>query len=130
MLKVLSGLQALVEENDVRREREATARWIWSGGAEPVPAESPQWREDSLGGRFFGGFFLSEARKAPCLATAEIPDATVIAAHPGHWKVATNALVRAGAVPPRDILPVGLRLLSALAQLCRSNSPSLLQPAA
>jgi hypothetical protein len=39
-------------------------------------------------------------------------------------------LVRAGAVPPRDILPVGLRLLSAFAQLCRSNSASLLQPAA
>jgi hypothetical protein len=38
-------------------------------------------------------------------------------------------LVRAGVVKPRDILPVGLRLLSALAQLCRSNSPSLLQPA-
>ena len=35
-------------------------------------------------------------------------------------------LVRAGAVKPADVLPVGLRLLSALAQLCRSNSASLL----
>jgi len=273
LFKVLAGLQALVEENDVRREREATARWIWSGGAEPVLAVAPPWREDSLGDRFCGGSFLREARKAPCLATADIPDAAMIAAHPGHWNVATNALiravaydclgldhpavstlldvlapiavaelaygeaadakmyqigtdqdedeaefpeqdgpvfllgagalmdalwaavgedslseihgvllpalhdavpsldaqaavdaligafakhyqceqpgdaellkligdvqgdalvnlVRAGAVPPRDILPVGLRLLSALAQLCRSNSPSLLQPAA
>jgi hypothetical protein len=41
-----------------------------------------------------------------------------------------QALVRAGAVPPRDILPVGLMLLSALARLCRSNAASLLQPAA
>jgi|SRR5690348_12846788 hypothetical protein len=36
-------------------------------------------------------------------------------------------LVRAGAVKPADVLPVGLRLLSALAQLCRSDSASLLQ---
>src|SRR6266700_5409816 len=95
MLKVLAGLEALVEETQGRQEREAAARWIWSGGAEPVPAVAPQWREDSLGDRFCGGTFLREARKAPCLATAEIPDAAVIAAHPGHWNAATNALVRA-----------------------------------
>ena len=95
MLKVLAGLQTLVAETEVRQEREATARWIWSGGAEPVPAVAPPWREGSLGERFCDGFFLREARKAPCLATAEIPDAAVIAAHPGHWNVATNALVRA-----------------------------------
>jgi hypothetical protein len=34
-------------------------------------------------------------------------------------------LVRAGAVPPSDVLPVGLKLLSALAQLCRSDSASI-----
>ena len=95
MRKVLVGLQALAEETQGRQEREAAARWIWSGGAEPVPAVAPQWREDSLGDRFCGGTFLREARKAPCLATVEIPDAAVIAAHPGHWDVATNALVRA-----------------------------------
>jgi hypothetical protein len=95
ILKVLAGLQALVEEGEVRREREATARWIWSGGAEPVPAVVPPWREDSLGERFCDGAFLREARNAPCLSTAEIPDAALLAAHPGHWNVATNALVRA-----------------------------------
>ncbi|MGH3180035.1 MAG: hypothetical protein ACRDPF_39955 [Streptosporangiaceae bacterium] len=189
MLKVLTGLQAMAGENEERRKREATARWIWSGGAEPVPAVAAPWREDSLGDRFFGGHFLREAQKAPCLASADIPDAAAIAAHPAHWNVATQALIRAvvydglgpdhpavstvlevlapiaeaelaygeadqpsdaelpqpigdvqgdalvnliraGVVKPRDILPVGLRLLSALAQLCRSNSPSLLQPAA
>ena len=36
-------------------------------------------------------------------------------------------LAAAGAVPPRDVLPVGLTILSALAQLCRSDSASLLQ---
>ena len=35
-------------------------------------------------------------------------------------------LVRAGVVKPADVLPVGLRLLSVLARLCRSNSASLL----
>jgi hypothetical protein len=95
LLKVLTGLQMMVEENDERRDREATARWIWSGGAEPVPAVPPPWREDSLGDRFFGGHFLREAQKAPCLASADIPDAEAIAAHPAHWNVATEALVRA-----------------------------------
>jgi hypothetical protein len=95
MLMVLGGLQALVEENRGRRDREAAARWIWSGGAEPVPAEAPPWPDDSLGGRFFNGSFLRGAQKAPCLATAEIPDAALIADHAGHWNVATEALVRA-----------------------------------
>jgi hypothetical protein len=36
-------------------------------------------------------------------------------------------LVRVGAVPPSDVLPAGLTLLSELAQLCRSDSASLLQ---
>jgi hypothetical protein len=31
------------------------------------------------------------------------------------------------AVPPAGVLPVGLSLLSALAQLCRSDSASLLE---
>lgn len=35
-------------------------------------------------------------------------------------------LVHAGAVRPADVLPVGLTILSVLAQLCRSDSPSLL----
>ena len=40
---------------------------------------------------------------------------------------AQDATVRVGAVKPADFLPLGLRLLSALAQLCRSDSASLLQ---
>jgi len=95
LLTVLNSLQMMVEENEERRDREAAARWIWSGGAEPVPAVVPPWREDSLGDRFFGCHFLREAQKAPCLASADIPDAAAIAAHPAHWNVATDALVRA-----------------------------------
>jgi hypothetical protein len=40
---------------------------------------------------------------------------------------ALRNLVAAGAVPPADVLPVGLTVLSALAQLCRSDSASVLQ---
>jgi hypothetical protein len=219
---LVSGLQALVQDGKERKEREAAARRIWCGSADPVPAKAPQWHENSLGDRFFGGFHLEQTRNAPCLATAQIPDAAVIAADSAHWNVAASALVRAvvfdglsldhptvsalvdavwaavgedplsdvlgvlvpaldaavsgldgqvaadaligafsteyrcdqpgdnevlgrierytgdalenlvtaGAVPPEDILPVGLRLLSALAQLCRSDSASLLQRAA
>ena len=43
---------------------------------------------------------------------------------------ALENLVAIGAVPPSDILPVGLRVLSALAGLCRSDSVSFLRRAA
>jgi hypothetical protein len=88
-------LQALSEEAEGHIERTAAARRTWSGGAEPVPAEPPRWPEGSVGDRFFSRTFLREARKAPCLADAGIPDATVIAADPANWNVATNARVRA-----------------------------------
>jgi hypothetical protein len=95
MHQLVAGLQALVQETNERKEREAAARRTWSGGAEPVPAEAPRWPEGSLGDRFFTGVNLEEARNAPSLTTAEIPDAAVIAADPVHWNVATDALVRA-----------------------------------
>ena len=53
---LVSGLQALVQDGKERKERQAAARRIWCGSADPVPAEAPQWRENSLGDRFFGGF--------------------------------------------------------------------------
>ena len=45
---------------------------------------------------------------------------------PGQGDALFN-LVRAGAVKPADILPTGLILLSALANLCRSASASLVR---
>jgi hypothetical protein len=95
MRQLAAGLQALVQETNGRQERGAAARRTWSGGAEPVPAEAPRWPEGSLGDRFFGGFHLGQTRNAPSLATAEIPDAAVIAADPAYWNVAASALVRA-----------------------------------
>lgn len=45
--------------------------------------------------------------------------------HPGGN--ALENLVAAGAVPPSDVLPVGLTMLSALARLCQNGSASILQ---
>lgn len=95
MLQVVGALQALVQESEERQESEAATRRTWCGGADPVPAQAPRWPEGSLGDRFFGGFHLDQARNAPHLATAQIPDAAVIAADPAHWNVAASALVRA-----------------------------------
>lgn len=78
-----------------RDEGVVAASRAWCGGAEPVPAQAPRWAEDSLGHRFFAGVHLSRMRTAPCLATAEIPAATVIHADSAHWSVAAQALIRA-----------------------------------
>jgi hypothetical protein len=88
------GLRALVREQRERNQREAEASQAWCGGREPVPAHVPDWPDGSLGDRFRNAA-LEDARNAPCLATAQIPDAAVIAADPAHWAVATGALIRA-----------------------------------
>jgi hypothetical protein len=41
-----------------------------------------------------------------------------------------ETLVHVGGVPPREVLRVGLAILSVLADLCRSDSASILRPAA
>ncbi len=95
MQVIAAGMQALAQETEGRQDRQAAARRAWCGGAEAVPAKAPRWAEDSLGDRFFSGTFIDRARSAPCLATAQIPDAAVIAADPAHWNVAAEALIRA-----------------------------------
>jgi hypothetical protein len=62
---------------------------------QPVPAEGPRWAEGSLGERLCSGRHLAEARNAPCLLTATVPDPMVIMADPAQWQVAANVLVRA-----------------------------------
>jgi hypothetical protein len=95
-MQVLAArMQALAQETKNRQDRLAAARRTWCGGAEPVPAKAPLWAKGSLGDRFFAGTFLDQARRAPCLATAQPPDAAVIAADPAHWSVAAEALIRA-----------------------------------
>jgi len=88
------ALRAIRQDTAERKQREAAAVRMWCGGREPVPAAVPPWPDDSLGDRFRNGF-LDDARSAPFLVTVQIPDAAVIAADPGHWSVATNALIRA-----------------------------------
>jgi hypothetical protein len=89
------GLGELVQLARSRVEREADALPAWRGDAEPVSAETPPWPENSLGDRLLQGTYLGEAQDAPCLLTARIPDAAVIAADPAHWNIAMSALVRA-----------------------------------
>ncbi len=101
--QLASVLQTLLEEAEEREEREA--------GAEPVPAEAPRWPENALGDRFFASTHLEEARHAPCLPTAEIPDPAVIAADHAHWNLATNALIRAVAFDGLSLTHPGVRML-------------------
>jgi hypothetical protein len=114
-------LQVIIREaQDRGSERDAAARNAWCGGAEPVPAEAPPWPEGSLGDRFFSGFHLREARIAPDLLTARIPDRAVIAAAPAHWNVAANALVRAvafdGLAPDHPAVRTLLEILAPIAE--------------
>jgi len=84
--------------------------------ADAVPAVDGQVAFDALIGAF--------AKHYQC----EQPGDAELLKRIGHVRGdALVNLVRAGAVPPRDVLKVGLTLLSALAQLCRSDAASLLQ---
>lgn len=103
LLQVLIGAKALSDHLTEHEERVTAARLAWCGGREPVPAEVPSWPKDSLGDRFLAGFHLTEARNAPSLLTADVPDAAVIAADSAHWNVATNALIRAVAFDGLDV---------------------------
>lgn len=111
LLQIAVGLKAMTDQWTEHNERVTAARLAWCDGHEPVPAEVPSWPKESLGGRFLAGFHLEEARKAPSLLTADVPDAAVIAADSAHWNVATNALIRAVAF---DGLPVDHPAVSAL----------------
>lgn len=93
--QLAAALEVLSQEAAQRQDREAAACRVWCGGSDPVPADVPLWPDGSLGDRFVAGTYLEEALAAPCLLTAEIPPATVIAADSGHWNVAASSLVRA-----------------------------------
>ncbi len=122
LLTLAAGLQALSDENRARDEGVAAASRAWCGGAEPVPARVSRWAEDSLGHRFFAGIHLSRARTAPCLATAEIPAATVITADSAHWSVAAHALIRAVAFDGLGLdHPAAGRLLEILAPIAEAE---------
>jgi len=114
------GLGELVQLARSRVEREADALPAWRGDAEPVSAETPPWPENSLGDRLLRGAYLGEAQDAPCLLTARIPDAAVIAANPAHWNIAMSALVRAvvfdGLTLDHPAVSMLLRVLAPIAE--------------
>jgi hypothetical protein len=95
MLKIIDGLQTMTDTFRRHKEQYKAACRMWCDGDEPIPAREPKWPEDSLGDRFFAGTYMDEARQAPSLLTASVPDHTIISARPMHWTVAANALVRA-----------------------------------
>jgi hypothetical protein len=77
-----------------RREQHIPEYRAWCE-EQPVPAEVPRWAEGSLGERLCSGRHLAQARNAPCLLTATVPDPIVIIADPAQWRVAATVLVRA-----------------------------------
>jgi hypothetical protein len=89
------GLDAMVHLAGERVRRRSTALRAWFGDTEPAPAEVPPWPEGSLGHRLLAGTPLGEARDAPSLLTAKLPDPATITADPRHWTIATEALIRA-----------------------------------
>lgn len=86
--------QALTQAFRAHDERYVHACRVWCGD-DPAPAPVPRWAAGPLGGRIPSWCVLGQARYAPCLLSADVPDATVITADPAQWSVATKALVRA-----------------------------------
>ena len=112
--QLASVLLSLLEEAGEREERAASARSAWCGGT--VPYLDSEVVADAL-----IGAFATEYR-------CELPgDAEVLERIGRYDSDALENLVAVGAVPPSDVLPVGLAILSAPAQLCRSGSASVFQ---
>lgn len=93
--RMLTGMQAMIDSFEYKKEREQQARMAWAGGAEPPRAVMPHWSEDSVGDRFFATETIENAASAPRLADAVLPGPEQIAENSGHWAVAVSALVRA-----------------------------------
>ena len=94
-LRLLVSQQATAQAFEALGSQYLAACLAWCGGTEPLPARVPGWMQGSLGRRFAANPFLTEARNAPSLLTAEIPAAAVIVTNPAHWNVAANTLIRA-----------------------------------
>lgn len=121
-LQLVVSLRALGQAFQEHNDRYTEACRAWCGGREPVPAEAPRWPEGSLGRRLSSRPFLAQARNAPSLLTADVPDATVIAAKPAHWYVAVSALVRAVVFDGLEVRhPAVSTLLDALAPVAKAE---------
>jgi hypothetical protein len=105
-----------------REERYADACRAWCGGTEPVLAPAPRWVHGTSGRQLAAGSFLAEAQDAPCLATAVVPPAAVLADDPAQWHVAANALIRAVAFDGLEAgHPAVNALLDALAPVAEAE---------
>jgi hypothetical protein len=91
---VAAAREAIDRKFGPPHERQIPEYRPWCGG-KPVPAELPRWAKGSLGERLCSGMYLAEARNAPCLLTATVPDPIVILTDPAQWRVAATVLVRA-----------------------------------
>lgn len=90
-----AGLEMVDRVFGPPREEPAPEYRAWCGGGRPVPAAWPGWPEGSLGNRLGSSLHLAQARSAPGLLTATVPDPRVIITHPAQWGVAASVLVRA-----------------------------------
>jgi hypothetical protein len=86
--------------------------------ADAVPAVDAQVTADALVAAFATEYRCEQPGDAEVLERIEHRDGDAL-----------RNLVAAGAAPPAGVLPVGLAMLSALAQLCRSDSASVLHRA-
>jgi hypothetical protein len=93
--QLAAGSLVLGQESETRGVQQDAAGQAWWGAREPVPAVVPRWPEDSLGHRLYSGVHLARAQSAPCLLTADVPEAAVILGDPANWSVAAGVLVRA-----------------------------------
>jgi hypothetical protein len=94
-LRLVASWRALNEALDAHLERYVMASQVWCGGQQPVPATRPWWAQRPPGRDLVRNVHVAQAQGAPCLLTAAVPSAAVIAADPAHWQVATKALIRA-----------------------------------
>ena len=120
--RMLTGMQAMIDSFEYKKEREQQARMAWAGGAEPPRAVMPHWSEDSVGDRFFSTETIENAASAPRLTDAVLPGPEQIVENSGHWAVAVSALVRAvvlDGIPVSD--PAVARVLDLLSPVVRDE---------
>jgi hypothetical protein len=96
------------------REQYEHACRMWCRGEQPVAARMPWWAGGAFGWQLAASPYLGIAQEAPCLLTADVPPADVIVAHPAHWHVAADVLIRAIVF---DGLEPGHRSVRALADV-------------
>ncbi len=114
LMRVVAALERMGDMQAAEQAKKEEAARAWCGGSRPAPTAVPQWAKGSAGERFFAAGIISEAAKAPSLATAILPAPDVMADDPAHWHVAADALIRAVVF---DGLPVSDPRVSAVTEL-------------